>query len=109
MFLPAMGNKATTFSCSQGKHDRNNITRQRDYIYTREYLACHMLWHYQNALQHPRLAAIFLLYVNTPLTTSPFNASLVEICFFWEEERHSWENKAFPSGKTAKDLIKTGT
>lgn len=78
-------------------------------IYTCECPAHHRLWHYQNAIQHPRLTAIFLLPVNTPLTTSPFQASLVEIHFFWEEARRSWENKAFPSGKTAEDLIKTGT
>jgi len=45
----------------------------------------------------------------TPPTTSPFHTSLVEIHLFWEEARCSWENKAFPSGKTAEDLIKKYT
>lgn len=43
------------------------------------------------------------------LTTLSFHASLVEIHFFWEEARHSWEIKAFPSGKAAEDHIKMGT
>lgn len=79
-------------------------------IYTCKCLTRHRLWHYQNVLQHPRLTAISLLPVtNIPLTTSPFCALLVEIHFSWEEACHSWENKTFPSGKTAEDLIKTGT